>query len=345
MRKSRSCAGVLGNSRRIVIAGAGSVGCFVGGLLAVAGHEVTLLARPRIANEIRAHGLSLTSFDGMARRVDPDQLTLTDKTTCLQDADIVLVTVKSRDTALMARIIAANARPDACVISLQNGVENAEILRAALPRAELRAGLVSFTVLPMGQGGFHRASGGDIIIETGAGAVAELPGLPHLKLAETPELTRLQWGQFLIHLNDALNALSGLTLQQQLRDRAWRKLLADQWDEAMRVLKTHGIKPLLPTRWRAALGPAVLRLPGPVFARAAAAMLRIDTPARSAMSYDLIAKRKTEIDQLQGQVVRLGAARGFATPISAMVVEIVQLAETAKQGLPDLPVRALRRAI
>ena len=344
-RKRQSCAGALVSNPHIVVAGAGSIGCFVGGVLAAARHNITLLARPRIAHEIRAHGLTLTDIDGMAQRVDAEGLTLTDKPTCFADADIILVTVKSGDTATMARAIAAHAPAQARVISLQNGTENAETLRAVLANSDVRAGMVPFNVVPMGQGCFHRASSGDIMIEAGSGALAQALRVPQLAIEETADITQIQWGKFLMNLNNALNALSGLTLQNQLRDRRWRKLLADQWAEALRILTASGIEPSSAMPVPVGLIPTILRLPTPLFTCVATSMLTIDAQARTSMSYDLMAKRRTEIDAFQGQVVRMGVKAGLATPISAMVVDVMKLAETAKEGLPNLPVKALRREI
>ena len=344
-RKKLLCAIALANDPQIVVAGAGAIGCFVGGMLASAVHDITLLARPRIGQEIRAHGLTLTDFCGMAQKVDADALALSVKPECLGDADIILVTVKSDDTSTMARTIAAYASPKAQIISLQNGTENVETLRAILPDYDVRAGMVPFNVVPMGQGCFHRATSGDIVIGSGATAWADILSVPNLTVIESNDITRLQWGKFLINLNNALNALSGLTLQEQLRHPGWRKLMADQWGEALGVLKASNIRPLSTTPVPVGLAPMILRLPTPIFIRVAASMLTIDAQARTSMSQDLMARRKTEIRALQGQVVRLGARSGIATPISSMVVEIIRLAETAGEGLPNLPVIALRREI
>jgi 2-dehydropantoate 2-reductase len=78
-----------------------------------------------------------------------------------------------------------------------------------------------------------------------------------------------------------------------------------------------------------------------VFKRAAAAMLRIDPRARSSMYEDLLARRATEIDDLNGVVVRRGAAAGLATPINARVVELVRAAERAGRGSPGLSAEEL----
>ena len=119
--------------RSIGIAGAGSIGCFVGGMLAAGGRQVALLARPRVIEEIESNGLRLTSFEGLDRRIAADQLTLSEDPSNFTDAGVVLVTVKSADTAEIADVIARHAPHDAVIVSLQNGVGNVGVLRERLP--------------------------------------------------------------------------------------------------------------------------------------------------------------------------------------------------------------------
>jgi 2-dehydropantoate 2-reductase len=149
----------------IGIAGAGSIGCFVGGMLAAGGRRVALLARPRVIAEIEAHGLRPTSFEGFERTIARDRFALSENPSVFADAGMVLVTVKSADTAAMADIIARNAPPDVVVVSLQNGVGNAAVLRDRLPGRRVLGGMVPFNVMALGQGRFHRATSGDIVIE------------------------------------------------------------------------------------------------------------------------------------------------------------------------------------
>src|SRR5882724_1541374 len=96
----------------IGVAGAGSIGCFVGGMCAAAGRHVALLARPRVIQEIESNGLTLTSFEGAERKVEPRHLTLSDDPRVFAEASMVLVTVKSADTAEIADAIARHAPPD-----------------------------------------------------------------------------------------------------------------------------------------------------------------------------------------------------------------------------------------
>lgn len=330
---------------RIVIAGAGAIGCYVGGLSVAVGRDVTFLMRPRIAREIRAHGLSLTDFSGLARTVPADELTLTEDPACLAQADIILVCVKSRDTAEMAAQIAAHAKTDATVISLQNGTENAALLRVGLPENPIAAGMVPFNVVPLGQGGFHRATSGNIALEDTVSGIEKHLSAPGLLFDCVKDIASLQWGKYLMNLNNALNALSGLTLQEQLRARPWRVLMAAQWREGLGVLKAHQITPRSFTPLPVAQVPLVLRLPTFMFTKVAAQMLSIDAQARTSMAYDLMYHRPTEIDALQGQLVRMGAAVGRKTPIAETLKEVVELAELAREGLPNLPVQALWREI
>src|SRR5215470_15202630 len=103
----------MNSERPIGIAGAGSIGCFVGGMLAAGGRRVALLARPRVIGEIEGHGLRLTSFDGFDQRLAARQLILSESPSLFSDAAVVLVTVKSADTAEMADIIGRHSPSDA----------------------------------------------------------------------------------------------------------------------------------------------------------------------------------------------------------------------------------------
>src|SRR5262245_29366275 len=175
----------MNSERPIGIAGAGSIGCFVGGMLAAGGRRVALLARPRVVGEIETHGLRLTSFDGSDRHLAANQFTLSENPGVFADAAVVLVTVKSADTAGMAEIIAMHAPADAVVVSLQNGVGNAALLREKLPGRRVLGGVVPFNVIALGDGQFHRATSGDIVIERDAEGTAEKLSAPDLKMRAT----------------------------------------------------------------------------------------------------------------------------------------------------------------
>jgi 2-dehydropantoate 2-reductase len=320
----------------IVVAGAGSIGCFVGGLLAAAGRNVTLLARRRVIEEIHANGLHLTSLEGGDWRVAAPAIGLMEAPAAMAGAKIVLVTVKSLDTAAMADLIAAHAPADAVIVSLQNGVDNVPLLRERLPGRRVLAGMVPFNVVSMGGGHVHRATSGDIVLERDDADTAAQLSVPGLAIIPSDRMTDVQWGKLLFNLNNAINALSNLPLREQLSQRPWRRILAAQMAEALAAMKAAGIVPHTSTPLPAALLPFVLRLPDGIFRAVAAQMLRIDPQARSSMWEDLQQGRRTEVDHLQGAIIRLASRHGLQAPLSERIVALVKAAEGMPKGSPGL---------
>jgi 2-dehydropantoate 2-reductase len=313
---------------KIVIAGAGSIGCYCGALLADAGHTVTLLGRARVLDPIREQGLTVTDFSGLTLTIPAASLKLSTDPDCLAEADLIIVTVKSGATEDMAALIASHASQSALVFSWQNGMENARTLCSNLPDHDVRAGMVPFNVVPTGPATYHRATSGDIVIQAGAGSLAEQLTSAQFPIIESDQIEAVQWGKLVINLNNALNALSGLTLVEQLTDRSWRRLMADQMAEALSVLKAAGHPVASTTPLPAWMTPHILRLPTPLFKRIAAKMLTIDPSARTSMAYDLSAGRPTEIDSLQGEIIRLGQSLNRPTPINSRVAELIRATPT-----------------
>jgi 2-dehydropantoate 2-reductase len=330
------------SNSRIAVAGAGSIGGFVGGLLAAAGHEVALLARPRLIGEIAQHGLRLSSFEGLQLRVSPDRLTLSDQPEVLQSAEIVLVTVKSADTAAIGALIAQHAPPHAVVVSLQNGVGNVATLRSLLPGRTVLAGMVPFNVIGRDDGGFHRATSGDIVIEQDERGTAAALSVPGLAVRASADMVGVQWGKLLVNLNNALNALAGLPLRQQLAQRRWRRLFADQMAEGLAAIRAEGVTPVAATPLPPWLTPHLLRLPDSLFGLLLSRTMKIDPDARSSMWEDLQRRRTTEIDYLQGVIVGIADRHGLAAPLSRRVVALVKAAEAAGAGAPGLSADEIR---
>jgi len=327
---------------RIVVAGAGSIGCYVGGCLALAGRHVTLLLRAVLAGAIARHGLLLTDLEGVDRTLPSPALRLAiDPRAALAEADIVLVTVKSGATAEMAGLIARHAPAGAIVVSLQNGVANLDALRARLAASQRPvAGMVPFNVVQTrperDRPRFHRASSGTILIAPGLPGLRAALDVPGARLAEHDDMTGVLWSKLLVNLNNALNALSDLPLAAELADRGWRSLLAAQIVEALAVLKAAGIEPARLESVPPKAIPFILRLPNPIFKLVARRMLAIDPEARSSMWEDLQLRRQTEIDYLQGAILALAEKVGLAAPVTERVARLVKGAESVGAGSPAL---------
>jgi len=321
---------------RIVVAGAGSIGCFVGGQIAAARGDVRFLARPRLRDELAAHGLTVSDREGATRRLAAEDLVVGVDPALLVEAEVVLVTVKSGATREIAASIREHAPPTAVVVSLQNGIDNATILQEALPGMQVVAGMVPFNVAALGEGRFHRGTDGTIVIDAKAAPLAAALSTPHLPIGTHADMPGVAWGKLLLNLNNALNALAGEPLREEIADRAWRRLLASCIDEALAALAAAGIRPAKVGALPPALIPKVLRLPDALFRLVAAAQLRIDPKARSSMADDLQQRRLTEIDQLQGRVVALADAQGTPAPLNRAVLALVKAAEAKGAGSPRL---------
>jgi 2-dehydropantoate 2-reductase len=321
--------GAINTPSAIAVFGAGSVGAFVGGALIAGGADVVLIGRARLREGIARRGLAISDMDGRRVQLAPERIRYSEHATALAGAGLVLVTVKSADTAAAAEQLAAHARPDVLVISLQNGIGNAELLRRALPGRQVLAGMVPFNVVQTEDGRFHRGTEGSLMVEASPAlapwlAAFEAAGLPLLQRAD---FASVQWGKLLLNLNNAINALSGLPLKTQLSQRDYRRCLALLMDEALGALRAAGIEPAQVAKVAPAKLPKLLRLPDWLYKRLASASLRIDPEARSSMWEDLQAGRRTEVDYLNGAVVALAESVGLDAPANRKIVDLVHEAE------------------
>jgi 2-dehydropantoate 2-reductase len=333
---------------RIAVFGAGLVGIFIGGALAPHA-EVTLIGRAEKLAPLAA-GLRLTDVDGRDETVDPDRLRLATGPEALAGAELVLVTVKGLATGAAGQAIGAHAPQDAVVLSFQNGVSNAGLLRAAAPGHRVLAGMVPFNVAARGPAHYHRGTAGALVAEAhpalerflGAFAAAGLP------LSLSHDIDAVLWGKLLVNLNNAVNALSGVPLAEELRQRAYRQAWALTMREGMALTRRAGIRPVDPLPMPLELMPAILSLPDRLYrfvmAQAAGGRVRVDPHARSSMADDLAEGRPTEVDLLNGEVVRLAERLGRRAPANACMVRLVRAAEAGARPMAGPELLALLRA-
>ena len=145
---------------RVAVMGAGAVGCYYGAMLARAGHAVVLIGRPAHVEAVRAQSLRLETraFDEQVR------LDASTEASAVQGADLVLFCVKSTDTEATAAQIAPHLAPDALVLTLQNGVDNDERVRAVLPSNEVAAAVVYVATEMAGPGHVKHHGRGELVI-------------------------------------------------------------------------------------------------------------------------------------------------------------------------------------
>lgn len=312
---------------RIAVYGAGGIGCYLGGRLAATGTPVTLIGRQRMADELAEHGLHLTDYLGADLRVG--DVPFETSSAAAADAELVLVTVKSAATPTAADELAAVLKPGAIVVSFQNGIRNGDVLRERLPDQVVLSGMVPFNVLNSGGGAFHQGTSGGLEVQEHAGLTPYVEAFAKagLSLTQHADILPVQWAKLLLNLNNPINSLSDLPLREELSQRSFRRCLAVAQSETLSLLDAAGIKPaqllaIPPHRF-----PALLRLPDFIYKRLASKTLAIDPLARTSMWEDLQAGRRTEIDYINGEVIRLGESLSRKAPINARLVELIRVAE------------------
>jgi 2-dehydropantoate 2-reductase len=333
---------------KVGVMGAGAIGSYVGGVLASAGMDLVLVGRPRAKGEFEGSGLNLSDLNGRVLSVSKTRITFATTASALGQCEVVLCCVKSAQTAAAAAEMKGVLAPDVVVVSLQNGVRNPEVLRNALPGRTVLAGIVEFNVVAQGGGAFRRTTSGALLIEATSDARMRVLGdalsQAGIAVKQVVDVRRYQWAKLVVNLNNAIGALSDVPTQELVLSKGYRKILAGTMDEALRVLRVAGIRPGRLGPLPVTLFPYLLRLPTPVLKLAAGAQVKIDPQARSSMWQDLAKGRPTEVDDLNGEIVRLAethASAGATAPLNRRMVEIVHEAEKRGEGSPKLSAEEL----
>jgi 2-dehydropantoate 2-reductase len=292
--------------------GAGAVGCYYGAMLARAGHEVTLIARPQHVEAVRRSGLRLqaSTFDETVS-VQADT-----EARAVQGAQIVLFSVKSPDTEAAGRALAPHLARDAAIVTLQNGVDNAERLAATLGH-EVTPAVVYVAVEMAGAGHVRHHGRGELLIGRAAAseAVAAAFHAAGVPVEISDNVAGALWAKLIV--NCAYNALSAITqlpYGRLVQNPDVPAVMREVVDECLAVARAAGVE--VPADVRETVPRIAQTMPGQF----------------SSTAQDLARGKKSEIEHLNGVVVRKGEALGVATPVNRTLLALVQLLE--RKNLP-----------
>jgi len=294
---------------KIAVMGAGAVGCYYGGMLARGGHQVTLIARPAHVEAIQRDGLRMdtTTFQAMV------PMEASTDVSAVAGATLVLFCVKSTDTADAATQIAPHLAPDALVLSLQNGVDNAERAQALLPGHSVLPVVVYVATEMAGPGHVKHHGRGELVIGPGpqAQAVVDAFAAGGIAVQVSDNVTGALWAKLVV--NCAFNAISAIT--QLPYGKVWQgegaqATMRGVVDECLAVAEAAGI-----------------RVPGDGWQ--AAERIAQSMPGQfSSTAQDLGRGKRSEIDHLNGHVVRVGERVGVAAPLNRALHALVKLIES-----------------
>jgi len=350
-------------SERILIVGAGAVGGYVGGYLARAGHDVILADPwPEHVEAMRRRGLSLNGTTEEECFVTPVRaLHLTELQALSREkpADIAFVSVKAYDTGWAAALAGGYLAPDGFAVSLQNGI-NEDRIAAQLGWGRTAGCIANKIVVELAAPAeIHRRvpKGGasHTVFRVGEAHGRITPRIERVRdlLAEadsaiaTPNLWGERWSKLVQNaMANGLSAATGMSVREYHDEPMTRRLSIRLAGEAVRVGLAQGyalelINGLDPERWVEAAAeleagandaPALRE----VEERMIAAAQKMTGAARPSMGQDMQKGRRTEIDDLNGLVVRRGGEAGIATPANAGLVEAVREVEGGRApAAPD----------
>ena len=290
--------------------GAGAVGCFYGGMLARAGHSVTLIGRPTHADAIRAQGLRMQTqwFD------EPVALQASTDASAVAGADVVLFAVKSPDTESAGEAMRPHLAPDALVLCLQNGVDNADRLRSVLPDHAVAAAVVYVATEMAGPGHLRHHGRGELLIEPSPRStqIAQVLAEAGVPTEVSDNVRGALWAKLILNCAyNALSALARLPYGELVQRPGVAGVMRDVVAECKAVAQAEGVT--LPPD----VDTTVRRIPETM-------------PTQfSSTAQDLMRGKPTEIDHLNGHVMQRGEALGVPTPANRVLWTMVKLAEHA----------------
>ena len=308
---------------RIAVVGAGAVGGYFGGMFALAGAPTVFIGRKHFADAVNSNGLVLDKSQGQERI----RAMATIEMSAVQDCSLILLCVKANDTSATSAQMAPFVRPNATVVCLQNGIDNADQVRAAANVAALPA-VVYVAVSVPESGRVKHLARGDLIIGPPSEKTTDLADL-FIRAGIPCRLSDNIEGELWLKLlrNCALNAISALgqvRYGQIIQSEAAKKLMEQIVDEVLAVARAAGI----------ALPGIDDRKSGMAAAMELATQMAY---AFSSTAQDLDRGRLTEIDALNGYISRRGAELGIPVPVNHALFTLVKLAEqTGVTGDLDL---------
>jgi 2-dehydropantoate 2-reductase len=298
---------------KIAVVGAGAVGGYFGGLLARAGAPVVMIGRPAFVEAVKKNGLFLDTlhFQESVRVEASTELS------AVRGAEIVLFCVKTTDNATAARALAPLLAPGALVLSLQNGVDNVEQIRAAAGIEALPT--VVYVAASVPEPGRVKLVGrGDLVFgpqSEETERVAALFSRASVPCRISQNIEGELWTKLIC--NCALNAVSALgraKYGQIAASADARKVVETVVDEVLAVARAANIHPPGLEDPKAAIAGAF---------KIAAQMAE----ALSSTAQDMNRGKRTEIDSLNGYISRRGSELGVPAPVNHALYALVKLAE------------------
>jgi 2-dehydropantoate 2-reductase len=293
---------------KIAVMGAGAVGCYYGGMLGRAGHEVMLIGRAAHVDAVQQRGGLQLQTREFEERVPVRASTRAD---AVRGAQLVFFCVKSTDTETAGAEMAPHLDAGALVLSLQNGFDNAARLQK-LVRSRVAPAVVYVATEMAGPGHVRHHGRGELVVapEVATGEIAAAFRAAGVPLQPSDNVAGALWMKLIVNCAyNALSAIMQLPYGRLVQGEGIEAVMRDVVDECLAVARAANI-------------------PVPGDAHDTVRRIAATMPTQySSTAQDLSRGKRSEIDHLNGYVVRRGAELGVATPVNRTLHALVKLME------------------
>lgn len=318
-----------------LVFGSGLIGSFIAAAGAHAGLTVQVIGRHAALQRLAA-GVTLTDYLGHELQAPSVAEYAHD-----QAPDVVWLTVKCTGLNRAVDQLRQLVGPQTMIVCCQNGLRAVHQIRSAFPRLRVFAAVVPFNVVLTEQGTLHRGSEGSLTLPKELGRIVPslVPGLHSelLPVRLTSQIHAVQAAKLQLNLSNAVNALSNLPVKTMLSHRGYRRIIAELMREWLDVARVNKIPLVKVARVDGKWLPFMLNLPDGVFKRVASKMLDIDPSVRTSMWWDLQQGKLTEVDDLNGEVVRQGVLARNYCPANKVIIDLVHQAEQQRRQTGTCP--------
>lgn len=310
---------------RYGVIGLGAVGSIIGGLLTeTLKKDVILIGKPYQVDVIQKEGIKIIGLNKKIKNIQ-----ITSNLSEIKNLDVIFICVKSQDTETVAKQIKKHLKKTSLIVSLQNGVRNGEILHKTTGRTVL-SGVVLFNAVYKKPGEVNLTIKGGILLENKdetAGSISNILNKAGIKTILVDNINGFLWSKLILNLQIAVTALTGQTIKESITNNDSRKIIIETMKEGIKIVEKSGIKleklpgadPKKMLKRLERYNSLTLKI-GSIF-------IGVKKEARNSMWQSLYRRRPTEIDYINGEIVKLAEKNGLKAPINTKLVELVKQAE------------------
>ncbi|MBI5116189.1 2-dehydropantoate 2-reductase [Candidatus Poribacteria bacterium] len=301
----------------VAIVGPGAIGCLFGALIGGAGHSVIMLdIRPERAEKINRDGIRVEGISG--RRTV--KVKATARPADVSGCDVAVIATKSYDTEAAVRSVADVIGSRTPVLTLQNGLGNVELIAHAVGTERTIGGITSQGATLVADGSIVHAGAGKTVIGTPSGRLTEnlkrvrdILDSAGFSAEVSDDLDGAVWGKLVINVGiNALTAITRLNNGRLLEFEGTREVMREAVAEAVAVAKARGIR---------------LAHKDPL--AQVEEVCRLTATNVSSMLQDILAKRRTEIDAINGAMAKIGNELGVPAPVNSLLTSLVHTIESS----------------